>query len=302
VRDATLDARGGPYPVVLFSHGNGGMRTQSVYLTEYLASHGFVVAAPDHVGNTLAEQVNGAGLVPAEAARVRPLDISRTLDALLDASTGDALLAGAADPARVGVAGHSFGGYTAFRLAGASVDVEAVQAQCASGGDLFCTGWDTITEPFPESVRDERIIAALPQTPGGASVMHAGNNDGFAAISIPTFVQGGTTDDTTPFEPESRAPFQELAGPAYLLGIERAGHFTFSNVCQILELTGLELEQLQDGCTPEDIPWRDAHALANRFATAFFQLHLAGRADFAPHLVPAEPLAAGIAVHETHAP
>ncbi len=38
-RDAPPDARGVPYPTVVFSHGNGGMRIQSVYLTEYLASH-----------------------------------------------------------------------------------------------------------------------------------------------------------------------------------------------------------------------------------------------------------------------
>jgi predicted dienelactone hydrolase len=299
VRDAKLDTRGAPYPVVLFSHGNGGMRIQSIYLTEQLASHGFVVAAPDHVGNTITEQVNQGGLAPAEAARVRPLDISRTLDAVLETS-GE--LAGAADPARVGVAGHSFGGYTAFRLAGATIDVEAVKVHCQTQSDLFCTGWETITEPFPASARDERILAALPQTPGGAAVMEAGDNDGFSAITIPTFIQGGTTDEITPFEAESRAPYQRLGGPASLLGIENAGHFTYSNVCQILELTGLTLEQLQDGCEPADIPWRDAHALVNRFATAFFQVHVAGHGELAEHLVPADPLAPGVAFHETRAP
>lgn len=298
-RDAPLDPRGAPYPVVMFSHGNGGMRIQSIYLTEHLASHGFVVAAPDHVGNTIAEQVNQGGLAPAEAARVRPLDISRSLDAVLE---GSGELAGASDPARVGVAGHSFGGYTAFRLAGATIDVEAVKAYCATQGDLFCTGWETVVEPFPASARDERILAALPQTPGGAQVMEAGGNDGFSAITIPTFIQGGTTDEITPFDTESQAPFARLAGPASLLGIENAGHFTFSNVCQILELTGLSLDQLRDGCEPGDIPWRDAHALANRFATAFFQVHVAGRGALAEHLVPADPLPSGVAQHETKNP
>ena len=38
----------GPYPVVFFSHGSGGIRMQSTYLTVALASHGYVVVSPDH--------------------------------------------------------------------------------------------------------------------------------------------------------------------------------------------------------------------------------------------------------------
>src|SRR5690606_13389968 len=38
----------GPFPLVLFSHALGGYRSQSTFLTEHLASWGFVVAAPDH--------------------------------------------------------------------------------------------------------------------------------------------------------------------------------------------------------------------------------------------------------------
>ncbi len=52
--EAGPDTAHGPYPLVVFSHGNGGMRLQSLFFTEYLASHGYVVAAPDHMGNTLA--------------------------------------------------------------------------------------------------------------------------------------------------------------------------------------------------------------------------------------------------------
>ncbi|HUD17506.1 MAG TPA: hypothetical protein VMQ59_09590, partial [Acidimicrobiales bacterium] len=50
----------GPFPVVLFSHGYGGYPEQSSFLTDHLATWGFVVVAPDHrsrdlkavVGNT----------------------------------------------------------------------------------------------------------------------------------------------------------------------------------------------------------------------------------------------------------
>ena len=51
VRDAA--ARQGPFPLVAFSHGYGGHRRQSTFLCTHLASHGYVVAAPEHVGNTV---------------------------------------------------------------------------------------------------------------------------------------------------------------------------------------------------------------------------------------------------------
>src|SRR5262245_26256347 len=53
VRGAPGDARGGPFPLVAFSHGRGGIRVQSVYFTVHLASWGYVVVAPDHPHDTL---------------------------------------------------------------------------------------------------------------------------------------------------------------------------------------------------------------------------------------------------------
>ena len=42
----------GKFPVLLFSPAWGGRRTQNTYLTEDLASHGYVVTAMDHPGNS----------------------------------------------------------------------------------------------------------------------------------------------------------------------------------------------------------------------------------------------------------
>src|SRR5690606_6372290 len=50
VRDVPLSPDG-PFPFVAFSHGNGGVRFQNTFQAERLASHGFVVVAPDHTGN-----------------------------------------------------------------------------------------------------------------------------------------------------------------------------------------------------------------------------------------------------------
>ncbi len=42
----------GPFPVVVFSHGNQSNSIDYVYTLEGVASHGFIVAAPDHFNNT----------------------------------------------------------------------------------------------------------------------------------------------------------------------------------------------------------------------------------------------------------
>lgn len=59
-RDA--DPLPGPFPVLVFSHGLSAYRSQSTFLTTHLASHGWVVLAPDHLGRGLAALL--AGQVP----------------------------------------------------------------------------------------------------------------------------------------------------------------------------------------------------------------------------------------------
>ncbi len=59
VRDAIAEA--GPFPLIVFSHGFGGDKRQSTFFCTHLASHGFAVAAMDHVGNTTADMLASAG-------------------------------------------------------------------------------------------------------------------------------------------------------------------------------------------------------------------------------------------------
>jgi len=77
------------WPLVLFSHGAGAYRASYIYWTEYLASHGYVVAAPDHPGSARYTQVGGQVITPggprskyASMARERPNDMISVLDAL----------------------------------------------------------------------------------------------------------------------------------------------------------------------------------------------------------------------------
>lgn len=286
VRDAPLSFEGAPHPTVVFSHGFGATRLQSLYLTEHLASHGFVVAAPDHIGNTIRELIDTSSADTAiQSARKRPHDVSVTLDALLERTDGwpDDPLAFAVDPDRIGMAGHSFGGFTTLRIAGAEIDMDHAESYCTENpGALFCDGWPP-DEPFPTAQGDDRFVAALPQTPGGAAAFEGG---GLSAIDVPVMIQAGTADTTTPYELEAVEPYDAMGGAAWLLSIEDAGHFTFSDMCRLVELIGLTPEEFDDGCSPTNIAVELAHPIINTYATAFLRAHVAGDDTHADFLVP----------------
>ncbi|MFT4294199.1 MAG: hypothetical protein QM582_02170 [Micropruina sp.] len=125
-------AAGGPFPVVLFSPGLGGVRTQNTAWAEELASRGYVVAALDHPydsaavvlrdGRVIATRVSATG-DDAEDRRhavgwtaIRAADLSFALSELsrLDRDASG-MFHGKLDTARAAVTGHSLGGAAALQ-------------------------------------------------------------------------------------------------------------------------------------------------------------------------------------------
>jgi len=119
VVDAPLDASDAPYPLLMFSHGSCGYAFQSTFLMPILASHGFVVVAPPHPGNTLQDGAScRTQQALVDAAVERPEDIRFVLDRMLEESErAESPFFGAVDPARLGMSGHSFGGLTTYLVA-----------------------------------------------------------------------------------------------------------------------------------------------------------------------------------------
>lgn len=142
VRDAT--PRAGTLPLVVFSHGFGAHRRQSTFFCTHLASHGYVVAAVEHTGNTVVETVQTMmaaqleGAVPpnldailSEVIPPRPADVSFVIDRLL-AGAADGVPAIDAD--RIGMSGHSFGGWTTLMAAGRDGRIRAALPLAPAGG------------------------------------------------------------------------------------------------------------------------------------------------------------------------
>lgn len=114
----------GPRAVILFSHGLGGSVDGGRAWGEHWASHGFVVVHLQHPGSDESVWRSGA---PARAVRdaargeqlvERVRDVKFVLDEIARRRHAGDPLAAKIDPARVGVAGHSFGAITVQAIAG----------------------------------------------------------------------------------------------------------------------------------------------------------------------------------------
>src|SRR5437870_2056510 len=131
-------AQPGTYPLIVFSHASMSHRRMATFLCTHLSSHGYVVAALDHsevIEPKLARQRDetpeqtAARLEAVIATRVP--DIRFLLDALLSGATegSDTTL----DPTRVGIVGHSFGGWTALAVPEVEPRIRAVVAHAPGG-------------------------------------------------------------------------------------------------------------------------------------------------------------------------
>lgn len=219
-------------PVVLFSHGNEGLRWQSWFLTERLASHGFVVVAPDHTYNTWTD-IDYDRM--AEVALRRPWDLADSFDDLLHraATPGDPF-EGCVDPgAGYAVVGHSFGGYTAYAAGGAWIDVGASLEVCAEQGGWLCAEVETYAEEYGEDAildrSDPRAWALVPMSPAGYEVLVGG----LPSISAPVLSLTGDEDTlTTPAM--VRDLYRPVVAPKHLGLLGGGSHYTFSNACEIV--------------------------------------------------------------------
>jgi predicted dienelactone hydrolase len=292
IMDAPPDITGGPYPLVIYSHGAGAWRQISPYFVQHLASYGFVVIAPDHPGEGPSADMFWQAFIQ------RPDDIRRTIDYAASLTATGAALENAINPDQVAVTGASGGGYTALAAGGAQIDWAWLMSWCAEHPEAdswaFCpaltahgaemaalAGLAAVPEGLWPALSDSRIDAVV--SLAGAAFLFG--PEGMRNLSVPLLTIGGSEDSVLPAE-WNIAITNEYASSSEkaLVVLEGSDHYIFGDECDVMPwLNDLGLRLL---CTDPVWDMDRAHDLFNHFTTAFLLATLKGDTEAAAALAP----------------
>jgi predicted dienelactone hydrolase len=288
---ADLEAATGQFPLVLLSHGNGGSKDASARIAEQLARSGYIVASPDHVGNTYEDGFPSIdGFV--EVFLRRPDDLRRVYDHVLAESEDPESPLHERFDGQIAVAGHSTGGSTALLAAGAGINKATIAIACALGEitGLACdvsdaTEGDVI---FPEFEPLPDVSALLLLAPLSATLLEG---EALAGVDEPTLILVGDRDDITPADRDAEPVYASLQGPAGLGILADTGHYGFATLCGVEGLQSL-LDDAWVECTDPD--YLDPEQLV----ASTVDLSLSWLGDYAPTAVePPPPIESEIADH-----
>ncbi len=259
------------FPLIMFSHGRGSNGLLYAWFAQVLVSHGYIVAAPYHYrANTYDQTI----AYLANKIWQRPKDISLAIDFLL----GSPEWGKAIDSERIGIAGHSQGGFTSLWIAGAKVNADTYLA--------FQKHWKNnkmvpahLREALPLDaapaldVHDPRIKAAFAMAPG---IIQAFGMDaaGLSQLRVPVYITVGAHDTQTP--PKQNAEFAAKHIPNAELHVipGRVDHEIFVNQC---DQEGKD--EFPEACIDASGVDRGAiHKSVGEAALKFFGAHLPGAA------------------------
>lgn len=277
LRDAA-PVRNESFPLVVVSHGYPGSRLLLTYLTENLASKGYIVAAIDHTDSVFGE-IRG---FPSTLLN-RAADQLFTIKALTERTraNGD-FLNGILDASRVAIVGYSMGGYGALANAGAGYSRKSALMQMVPGG--YLEPWTTGNAEF-EARRPVNLKAVVALAPWGAQPpINSWDDAGLAGIRIPSLFIVGDQDDISLFEQGVRRVFDgAVNSERCMLVYENARH----NVGANPPPPGVPLDFRTRESFDEPVWRKDRIAAINQhFITAFLDLYLKGDVSRRSYLHP----------------
>ncbi|NJO71742.1 MAG: transporter substrate-binding domain-containing protein [Oscillatoriales cyanobacterium RM1_1_9] len=224
-----------PAPLIISSHGFGAYRGNNNQ-AQHLASHGFAVAIPEHIGSNLGYRQSflrgdvDSLLSPIEYVS-RPNDISRFIDYLEGLVKTDPEFKNRINLDQIGVVGNSFGATTALALAGAEIIPEELSQICRA--DNFTLNVSLLLQcravylpPIDYDFWDPRIKAAIAAHPLTSAIY---GSQGMGQVKIPTLIVAGSQDIVTPMVQEQVNAFITLGAPEkYFALLDPGTHFTAS--------------------------------------------------------------------------
>lgn len=188
--------QGGPFPLLVYSHGYMSFHQEGAYLAEFMASHGYVVVAVDFpLSNYFAPGGSALGDVVNQ-----PGDVSFVITQVLERNrqVSDSLYQ-QIDEQRIGVLGLSLGGMT------------------------------TELVSFHPALRDQRIRAAV--SIAGPSRMF--NETFFSGVTVPFMMIAGKGDAIVPYL-QNALPVREKDKDSVLVTIAEGSHAGFAGISAIL--------------------------------------------------------------------
>lgn len=199
--DVCVDAKiaDGQFPLVVISHGNGGSPFVYRTISTFLAKNGYIVAMLEHYGNN---RNNNQLEKSLENLQYRPRHVRLTIDFLIsEPGFGPSLSAD-----KIGVIGHSLGGYTALAIAGGQAWTQAGQAVTVQN--------------------DPRVKALVLMAPAAAYFIP---EQALTQVAVPILLLIGEHDQITPKKWTADVVLNGVPDPSKVTvkTIENAGHFSF---------------------------------------------------------------------------
>lgn len=213
-------------PLVVMSHGNGGVFSSHTDTALALARAGYVVAALTHTGDNYRDQSRAVDVVN------RPRQLKLLVDYMLGGWSGRAVI----DPARVGAFGFSAGGFTVLAAAGGEPDLTAMRPHCAAHPAFYdCQ----LMSRFPQVVQrlqtetpiwthDDRIRAVVAAAPAFG---FAFGRPGLAGVRAPVQLWAAEFDHILPVADYTAPVRADLPQPPDYHLAANADHYDFLAPC-----------------------------------------------------------------------
>ncbi len=279
-RDARPDSSLGASPLVIVSHGYTGSRFLFTYLTENLASKGYIVVSIGHTDSTF-QDANAFNSTLLN----RSLDVLFVLDEIANLNEDPSFfLKGLIDANNAALIGYSMGGYGAVNIAGGGYSEKALQFfVAASKGNSALEKRVMGNKAFHDSF-DNRFKAVVAMAPWGMEY-NAWDAEGLKGIKIPTLFIAGSKDDISGYEKGVKAIYDGAVNcERYLLTYINARHNIAPNppTPEVMQ-EGLHIDEY---LRYADSVWdqRRINNINQHFITAFLGIKLKNKVDFLPYL------------------
>ena len=271
LRDAQPDRSEGKYPLVIVSHGYPGSRLLLSYLTENLASKGYIVVSIGHTESTYSDRAGFQSTLLNRSKDV--LFVLNQMTAFSDQGSKH-FLSGIVDTENTGIVGYSMGGYGVLNVAGAGYSQKMDSTFATLSGGSHAIRVRLAGQPEYLASLDPRIKAVVAFAPWGMQ-RGAWDKEGLKGLKTPTFFIAGSLDDVSGYEDGIKAIYDgAIYAHRYLLTYQNARHNVAPNPPPV--------ETLAEGVNPNEYnhysepSWNEYRLNNNNqhFVTAFLGIHL----------------------------